>query len=177
MDDMYVAGKTGTTSSNYDIWFAGYTPYLTATIWSGYDVNYEIKDTYYHLIIWKKIMERVHDLKDYSYAEFQKPDSVVTAEVCKKCGHLAVKGICDKDPEANMITTELFIAGTVPTENCLCHEEIGICQDSGLLATDKCTNVVKKIYRIRYQGTEGKTWDTPYTLPEELKGEYCHSHN
>lgn len=31
-DDMPVAGKTGTTSSEYDLWFCGYTPYLTASI-------------------------------------------------------------------------------------------------------------------------------------------------
>lgn len=36
-DDMPVAGKTGTTSSEYDLWFCGYTPYLTASIWTGYD--------------------------------------------------------------------------------------------------------------------------------------------
>ena len=33
-DDMPVAGKTGTTSSEYDLWFCGYTPYLTASILS-----------------------------------------------------------------------------------------------------------------------------------------------
>ena len=70
----------------------------------------------------------------------------------------------------------MFIAGTVPTERCVCHEEVSICNDSGLLATENCTNVTKKIFRIRYQGTEGKTWDTPYTRPENLKDEYCHLH-
>ena len=180
LNDMYVAGKTGTTSSNYDIWFAGYTPYLTATVWMGYDVNYPIGDneTYYHLLIWKNVMSRVNELKGYEYAEFKQPDSVVSAQVCAKCGNLAVTGICDKDPEKNQIITEIFAVGTVPTENCVCHEEVAICSVSGLLATDKCPTVTKKIYRIRYQGsTEGKTWDTPYLLPESLKGKYCHTHN
>lgn len=176
LDNMYVAGKTGTTSNSYDIWFAAYTPYLTATIWSGYDQNVLMDNTSYHLVIWKNIMSRVHELKGYEYAEFKRPDSVVSAQVCKKCGQLATLGLCDKDPEKNMITTELFIAGTVPTERCVCHEEVSICNDSGLLATEKCTNVTKKIFRIRYQGTEGKTWDTPYTRPENLKDEYCHLH-
>lgn len=176
LDNMYVAGKTGTTSNSYDIWFAAYTPYLTATIWSGYDQNVLMDNTSYHLVIWKNIMSRVHELKGYEYAEFKRPDSVVSAQVCKKCGQLATLGLCDRDPEKNMITTELFIAGTVPTERCVCHEEVLICNDSGLLATEKCTNVTKKIYRIRYQGTEGKTWDTPYTRPENLQDEYCHLH-
>ena len=179
--DMYVAGKTGSTTNYYDIWFAGYTPYLTATIWSGCDMSYDLSkhlgNTSYHLTIWSKIMDRVHDLKGYEYAEFKRPDSVVSAQVCAKCGNLATIGLCDKDQEKNMITTEIFIAGTVPTERCICHEEVGICNDSGLLATEKCTNVTKKVYRIRFQGGEGKTWDTPYTLPEELKGKYCHAHD
>lgn len=31
------AGKTGTTSDNKDAWFAGFTPYITAVVWVGYD--------------------------------------------------------------------------------------------------------------------------------------------
>lgn len=34
---MTMAGKTGTTSSRKDLYFAGYTPYYTAAVWSGYD--------------------------------------------------------------------------------------------------------------------------------------------
>ena len=37
--DMAAAGKTGTTSNNYDYWFCGYTPYYTASVWTGYDYN------------------------------------------------------------------------------------------------------------------------------------------
>lgn len=176
IDNMYVAGKTGTTSSNYDIWFAGYTPYLTATIWSGFDENKMLTNTSYHLDIWKKIMTRIHSLKGYEYAEFEQPDSVVTAQVCGKCGNLAVSGLCDKDPEKNMIITEYFAAGTVPTENCVCHEEHKLCNASGLLATDKCPATTSKVYRIRFLGTVGTTWDTPYVLPENLKENYCTIH-
>lgn len=176
MDDMYVAGKTGTTSSSYDIWFAGYTPYLTATIWSGFDENKELGNTSYHLTIWKNIMTRIHELKGYEYAEFEKPDSVTTAQICEKCGNLAVPGLCDKDPERNMIKTEYFAVGTVPTDTCVCHVEHKLCNESGLLATDKCPNTTSKIYRIRFQGDEGTTWDTPYTLPENLENNYCTIH-
>jgi penicillin-binding protein len=32
-----VAGKTGTTSNQYDLWFIGYTPNISLGVWSGYD--------------------------------------------------------------------------------------------------------------------------------------------
>ena len=34
---MYTAGKTGTTSGDFDNWFCGYNPYYTASIWLGND--------------------------------------------------------------------------------------------------------------------------------------------
>ncbi|SFX44580.1 penicillin-binding protein [Thermoactinomyces sp. DSM 45891] len=34
-----VVGKTGTTTSEYDLWFVGYTPEVTMGVWSGYDYN------------------------------------------------------------------------------------------------------------------------------------------
>jgi membrane peptidoglycan carboxypeptidase len=34
-DGRPAAGKTGTTSDNYDIWFAGYTPQLSTAVWFG----------------------------------------------------------------------------------------------------------------------------------------------
>ncbi len=34
--DQPVAGKTGTTDSNRDLWFVGYTPQYSAAVWCGY---------------------------------------------------------------------------------------------------------------------------------------------
>lgn len=34
-----IAGKTGTTSNEYDLWFVGYTPEVSLGVWSGYDYN------------------------------------------------------------------------------------------------------------------------------------------
>lgn len=35
-----VAGKTGTTTSQFDLWFVGFTPEISLGVWSGYDYNY-----------------------------------------------------------------------------------------------------------------------------------------
>lgn len=34
-----IAGKTGTTSNEWDLWFIGYTPNISLGVWSGYDYN------------------------------------------------------------------------------------------------------------------------------------------
>ncbi|TCS95061.1 transglycosylase domain-containing protein [Hazenella coriacea] len=34
-----VAGKTGTTSNEWDLWFVGYTPEVSLGVWSGFDYN------------------------------------------------------------------------------------------------------------------------------------------
>ena len=39
---MPIAGKTGTTSDNFDRYFAGYTPYYSAAVWTGYKYNAKI---------------------------------------------------------------------------------------------------------------------------------------
>ncbi len=42
LEERYVAGKTGTTNDERDIWFVGMTPGIVATVWIGYDDNRSI---------------------------------------------------------------------------------------------------------------------------------------
>ncbi|RAL25652.1 transglycosylase domain-containing protein [Thermoflavimicrobium daqui] len=37
-----LAGKTGTTNDDRDIWFIGYTPDITLGVWGGYDYNFSM---------------------------------------------------------------------------------------------------------------------------------------
>ena len=55
---MPVAGKTGTTSSYKDIWFTGYTPFYTCSVWGGYDNNASLQDEErsYNKTLWSAIM-------------------------------------------------------------------------------------------------------------------------
>lgn len=55
-----VAGKTGTTSDNYDMWFAGFTPQYSAALWFGNDVNIELTGTSDNAAAcWGRIMGQV----------------------------------------------------------------------------------------------------------------------
>lgn len=115
LSNMDAAAKTGTTSNNMDLWIAGYTPYYTCTIWSGYDDNTPLADREwdYHLKMWKKIMDQINTTKGLAYTQFEEPDSVVERTVCTSTGKLAVSG-CPA-------VTEYFDRDTAPTQSCSGH--------------------------------------------------------
>lgn len=129
---MTIAGKTGTTSKNNDVWFVGYTPYYTAGIWGGFDNNHKLGkgETNYHKLIWKNVMSRIHE--NLENKDFPKPDSVTSATVCAASGKLPIPGVC------GAIKSEYFAAGTTPTEYCNVHVAGEACIESGGLATDAC---------------------------------------
>ena len=116
--DMAQAGKTGTTSSDIDLWFEGYTPYYTAGIWGGWDLNKDQADTVYHKNIWKTIMEKVHTAKKKKKKDFKIPDSVTEATICTSCGKLAISGVCSAYGAAK---TEYFAKDMLSQGYCTCH--------------------------------------------------------
>ena len=74
LGDMPAAGKTGTTNSNRDGWFVGYTKYYTTSIWVGYDQPKKVPGltgSSYPASIWQDFMNRVHE--GLIPAEFKKP--------------------------------------------------------------------------------------------------------
>lgn len=115
LDNMPVAGKSGTTSDNKDFWFSGYTPYYTCSIWMGYDDNKVMSEgTWnYHFKIWAKIMNRIDDAFGLTYQDFEMPNSLVKKTICTQSGKLAISG-CPS-------ITEWFAADTAPTESCSGH--------------------------------------------------------
>ncbi|MGQ9871164.1 transglycosylase domain-containing protein [Leptodesmis sp.] len=60
--DRPAAGKTGTTSSERDIWFVGYVPQLAAAVWAGNDdyspIGYGATGGTYVAPIWRNFMQR-----------------------------------------------------------------------------------------------------------------------
>lgn len=74
---MHCAGKTGTTNSLKDGWFAGYTPYYTCAVWVGNDDGTPIYKNFgarYAGKVWKDIQTQVN--KGLPDKVFEKPDTV-----------------------------------------------------------------------------------------------------
>lgn len=140
--NMAIAGKTGTTTAYKDVWFAGYTPYYTATVWTGYDNNVSLArgngERNLSKTLWRAVMTQIH--ADLPNESFQRPAGIVSAVVCSKSGKLPIAGLCDATQR-----TEYFAEGTVPTQTCDVHWSGIICQYSMLPASEEC--------RFKIQGT------------------------
>jgi len=132
--NMAIAGKTGTTSDYNDVWFAGYTPYYTATTWAGYDNNEKLKSSAEKNLaktLWKSVMSKIHE--DLPYKSFTMPAGIVQATVCSRSGKLPIAGLCD-----GTLKTEYFAENTVPTASCDVHYQGMICEYSMLPACEQC---------------------------------------
>lgn len=159
--DIAIAGKTGTTSDNKDVWFAGFSPYYTATTWTGYDNNVKMRssaETSFSKTMWKKVMSQIHE--NLPAASFKKPDGIVTATVCSKSGKLPIAGICDA-----YLATEYFAEGTVPTDSCSVHVTGMVCGATGLSACTSCPFQRMGVIEIppADDGTPGLTDYCPHT--------------
>lgn len=135
---MAVAGKTGTTSNNKDSWFAGFTPYYTASTWAGYDTPTQMhsksdanQETNIAKDLWHNVMSRIHE--DLPNTQFNMPDGIVQASICSRSGKLAIPGVCD-----SYVTTEYFAEGTVPTDTCDVHYSGPMCAYDHLPASPEC---------------------------------------
>ena len=171
--NMSTAGKSGTTSSNNDVWFVGYTPYFTAGVWAGCDNNQKLTSknggTSFHKDLWRKIMTRVHE--GYTDPGFGVPASIETAEICRKSGKLAVPGVCSADPRGNATYTEYFAKGTVPVEVCTNHVKVTVCSVSGGLPTHYCPERASVVKMSLPAGETGSTDDSAFAVPG-----YCNIH-
>ena len=103
-----IAGKTGTTDSYRDSWFAGFSGNLNTVVWVGNDQNQStrLSGGKGALRIWMDIM------KDLPLAplELNQPEGIVTRRIDLQSGALAGNG-CGGGRVADMP----FIAGSEPT--------------------------------------------------------------
>lgn len=132
------AGKTGTSESNNDKWFIGYTPYYVCGVWFGYSMPRSLNKfnsvSSAPVLAWDAIMTKV--MQKYVDAaknggeplkKFVDAPGLVQVEYCIDSGKLPTDA-CRNDlrkitepKKGNRIEKGWFKAGTEPTEYCDCH--------------------------------------------------------
>ena len=107
-----VAGKTGTTNDNTDVWFVGITPEIVAGVWLGLDKPQSIAERgvaggLLAAPIFGQMLARSGYAK--STAVWEAPRGVVTAELDRLTGTIA-----DATTPPERRYTEYFLSGTEP---------------------------------------------------------------
>jgi penicillin-binding protein 1A len=106
-----VAGKTGTTNDNTDVWFVGMTPDLVAGVWIGFDrprtITPGAAGGSLAAPIWSQMVARSG--ASTSRVPWNPPAGVISAELDRVTGRLADP---ESPPESRY--TEYFLGGTEP---------------------------------------------------------------
>jgi len=165
---MTIAGKTGTTSDNYDRYFVGYTPYYVAAVWTGYKSNARISYSGNPAItLWKLVMQKVHE--DLPNKDFTRPSTGLTSvQLCADSGLLPTDA-CRADIRGSRVVSVEIAEGTAPTESCALHAMRSYCTEGQCLATENCpeSSVVQAAFldheRVDY-GSGVKAEDDAYLI-------------
>jgi len=143
IEDITVAGKTGTNSDYASVYFAGMTPYYVSTLWVGHDypVNKLKKGSSggnEAAPLWQAYMAKIHEgLTDKPIIDAD-PTSLglVKRTICPISGLLATDA-CKNDEEHKPVT-EWFLADKAPVDYCGMHVTLSICTAENALATEFC---------------------------------------
>jgi penicillin-binding protein 1A len=112
-EDVPVAGKTGTTDDNTDVWFVGVTPELVAGVWLGFDKPQMITSGAaggsLAAPVWAEMISKYYAARGLHGGTWAPPLGVISAEMDRTTGALATPST---PPDQRY--TEYFIEGTEP---------------------------------------------------------------
>lgn len=112
-EDVPVAGKTGTTDDNTDVWFVGVTPDLVAGVWLGFDKPQMITSGAaggsLAAPVWAEMVSKYYAARGLHGGTWTPPLGVISAEMDRTTGTLATPST---PPDRRY--TEYFIEGTEP---------------------------------------------------------------
>jgi penicillin-binding protein 1C len=154
------AAKTGTTTDWRDNWTVGYTPDLVTAVWVGNADNAPM----FHVSgitgagpIWHDFMTWA--LKDRPPQAFVRPDGFIETEICALSGKLPNRHCPHR-------RSELFIAGTEPTERCDIHQLFRLDLATGLQAIEDtpAERVRERVYAV--YPPEAQAWAVGQGIPQ-----------
>jgi len=136
-----IAGKTGTTSSNRDRWFCGYTAHYTAAVWVGYDQPEQIHINTANpaAMLWKKVMQPIHE--GLSKEALFNNNNFRSVAICLDSGKLATNA-CKRDvrgDDSRVVYVNVYNED-VPHETCDKHVQVEYCVTGGGVANEYCGN-------------------------------------
>ena len=116
---MHIAGKTGSTNSNKDRYFVGYTPYYSCAVWAGYEHNQRIVASGNPCsAIFRKVMSAIHE--ELPDKDFFSCAGLTSVAVCADSGMLASEN-CALDVRGSRVYTARVAADNAPTSVCTMH--------------------------------------------------------
>lgn len=160
-----VAGKTGTTSDNFDAWFVGFTPQYAAAVWIGNDINIQLSEgSVAASRMWSKVMKQAH--AGIPAGRFPSaPGNVISVSVDGRSGRLP--------STYSSVISEYFVKGTEPTTVDTSSVPIYVCSanDERYLATSACPHPIPKAASsFSASGSEDEAANPMPTY-------YCNIHN
>jgi len=141
---MTIGGKTGTNQDAKGVFFAGISPYYTATLWIGHDDYKPLASNVYASSsaapLWKDFMSKILEGKPDAPIIDKTPEELglQKVEICSVSGKLATDA-CRADPKHGAEYC-YFPIGTAPTEECDVHYLLKVCPASNKFATPMCEN-------------------------------------
>ncbi len=192
------AGKTGTSQGSQYAWFIGYTPDYVGGVWTGHDVyNYSpgapgvalssrkwqernrVDGSQWPARVWAAMMKNALDAAEIPKNDFSKPDNIIgPIQISSKTGLLPGT----HTPNEFRIN-EIFIRGTEPTETDDFFQQVLICSESSLLASEYCP-AASQVIRYRFDRDEnydrvdeqGNQLDRPLDYIWEKPSKHCDIH-
>ncbi len=137
-----IAGKTGSTNDNKDVYFCGFSPYYVGAAWFGYDISKSLYKFTSNpaMLAWEKVMERIHErhfnsgekIKTFDFSELQQ------ASFCLDSGDAPTEK-CEHDIRGSRISTGYYYNGEgAPKRACSTHVEVNWCNGTNMLASPYC---------------------------------------
>jgi len=121
LPERWVAGKTGTTNDERDIWFVGSTPGMTAAVWIGNDdstslprsmttsdgTSETVTSSRQPIYVWTDFVDGALQGRPANASGFPVPDGIVFHRIDRRTGALTADGT----PAAFRATTDLSAGG------------------------------------------------------------------
>ena len=160
-----VYGKTGTTASNKDRWFCGYTNYYTAAVWFGFDTPeqiYLVNGGNPAAVLFSKVLKQVHQgLEKVNLINWNKMTSVT---MCLDSGKVATEA-CGLDVRTDVPRTDdaSVYPEDRPRQVCDKHVLVDWCTEGNGVANEYC-----KLFAEAYAQEEGYDATKPLLKQQAL---------